>query len=132
MVSSGGDETIRLWNLHTGTYQIIHETQVWSLTLSQDGNLLVSGSGDRAVKLWKLHSGECLHTYIAEDCPGVYAVTFSPDEKTIISGSSDRKIRLWDIQTGECLKVFEGHKGFVFSVACSSIPPLGKDCYGGS
>ncbi|GAB4235889.1 MAG: NB-ARC domain-containing protein [Stanieria sp.] len=126
LISSGGDHTIRIWELKTGTNTIIHEPQVWSLAVSQDGNLLVSGSGDRKVKLWDLNTKKCLHTYIAQDCPGVYSVVFSPNGKGVISGSSDHKIRLWDIATGKCLQVFEGHQGFVFSVACTPIPQKGN------
>ncbi len=127
LASSGGDGTIRLWDLNTGTNTVINEPQVWSLTLSKDGNLLVSGSGDRAVKLWDLNTKECLQTYTAKDCQGVYSVAFSPNEQAIISGSTDNKIRLWDIATGKCLRVFEEHQGFVFSVACSpSLNPSSK------
>ncbi|VEP12415.1 conserved hypothetical protein [Hyella patelloides LEGE 07179] len=121
LVSSGGDGTIRFWNLNTGIYTVISEPQVWSLTVSEDGKFLVSGSSNGAIKLWDFNSKKCLQTYIAEDSPGVYSVAFSPNDKAIISGSADNQVRLWDIATGKCLRVFEGHQGFVFSVAATSI-----------
>jgi WD40 repeat protein len=56
MAASGGtDNTIRLWNLDTGTRLAPlngHKRPVWALAFSPDGKTLASGSGDRSVRLW--------------------------------------------------------------------------------
>jgi WD40 repeat protein len=52
-----------------------------------------------------------------------YAMTriydFSPDGQSALSGSGDETLRLWDVATGEPVRVFQGHRGQVYSVTFS-------------
>ena len=51
------DQTIRLWDLETGTCLAIlegHEFTVGALAFSRDGRTLFSGSGDDTVRVWDL------------------------------------------------------------------------------
>ncbi|KIJ44866.1 hypothetical protein M422DRAFT_251854 [Sphaerobolus stellatus SS14] len=55
-VSGSDDQTIRIWNAHTG--ELItgplegHSDQVNSVSFSSDGQRIVSGSDDRTIRIW--------------------------------------------------------------------------------
>jgi WD40 repeat protein/transcriptional regulator with XRE-family HTH domain len=93
--------------------------EVWSVAISQDGQLLATGDNNCKICLWQLQTGQQILT-----CQGhtnwVRSVAFSFDGETLVSGSADRKVKLWSVKTGECLKTFTGHDGEVYSVAFSS------------
>jgi WD40 repeat protein/transcriptional regulator with XRE-family HTH domain len=92
--------------------------EVWSVALSQDGQLLATGDNDCKIALWNIQTGQQILT-----CNGhanwVRSVAFSRDGQTLVSGSADRTIKLWSVMTGECLKTFSGHDSEVYSVAFS-------------
>ncbi|HYT45689.1 MAG TPA: WD40 repeat domain-containing protein, partial [Methylomirabilota bacterium] len=54
LASGGFDQTIKVWNLHTG--QLLHTLTghswyVYNVAISHDGKLLVSG-GDKTINVW--------------------------------------------------------------------------------
>ena len=60
MASGSSDNTIRLWNVETGTQiQVLtgHTDWVSSVAFSPDGKLLASGSGDQTIRLWNVETG---------------------------------------------------------------------------
>ncbi|NJK50690.1 hypothetical protein HC931_23525 [Candidatus Gracilibacteria bacterium] len=102
--------------------------EVWSVALSQDGQLLATGDNDCKIGLWHIQTGQQILT-----CHGhanwVRSVAFSRDSQTLASGSADRTVKLWSVMTGECLKTFSGHDDEVYSVAFS---PDGQTIISGS
>ena len=69
MASSGDDQTVKLWDIHTGQCLKTlrgHTSWVRSLTFSPDNSILASGSEDETIKLWDIKSGECLKTLRSE------------------------------------------------------------------
>ena len=78
-----------------------HNDYVRSITLSQDGTLLVSGSDDKSIKLWDMQTGGVVKTFYGHSSY-VLSVSISVDCSMIASGSADKTICLWDIQTEEC------------------------------
>lgn len=93
--------------------------EVWSVAISQDGQLLATGDNNCQICLWHLPTGQQILT-----CQGhvnwVRSVAFNWDGETLVSGSVDRTVKLWSVKTGECLKTFTGHEGEVYSVAFSA------------
>lgn len=56
LASASGDETIRLWNVHSGEhYKTLygHRNDVTSLAFSPDGTTLASASTDHTILLWE-------------------------------------------------------------------------------
>ncbi|NCR68960.1 MAG: WD40 repeat domain-containing protein, partial [Microcystis aeruginosa LL11-07] len=131
LVSSGADNTIKLWNVETG--QEIrtlkgHDNSVSSVNFSPDGKTLVSGSDDNTIKLWNVETGQEIRTLKGHD-NSVYSVNFSPDGKTLVSGSWDKTIKLWNVETGQEIRTLEGHDNSVWSV---NFSPDGKTLVSGS
>jgi WD40 repeat protein len=125
VVSSSGDQTVRLWDAATGVaLQTLkgHSRSVTSVAFSPNGKQVVSSSGDQTVRLWDAATGAALQT-LEGHSRLVTSVAFSPDGKQVVSGSQDKTVRLWDAATGAALQTLEGHSDWVSSVAFS---PDGK------
>jgi WD40 repeat protein/tRNA A-37 threonylcarbamoyl transferase component Bud32 len=119
--SSSLDDTIKLWNLHTGAELLTlkgHAKGVNAIAISPDGKLLISGSDDYTLKVWNLQNGALLGTLLGHS-RDVNAVAISPDGKFFASGGEDRTIRLWSATTGALLKTISGVAGMIRSVAIS-------------
>jgi glucose repression regulatory protein TUP1 len=115
-----------------------HESEIYSLAFSPDGNFLVSGSGDRSAHIWDLRSGEKRFVLTIDPEPsadgrgddaGVTSVAVSPDGKLVAAGSLDYSVRVWDLHSGILVDRLQGHKDSVYSVA---FAPDGKWLVSGS
>lgn len=115
LASGSTDQTIKLWDLHTGRCVRTlegHTGTVRSLLLAANGSL-VSGARDGTVRVWDTESGECRFVLRG------HAMTIremAVEENLVVSGSYDRTARLWDVSTGERLQTFVGHKEKIYSV----------------
>ena len=112
---------MRLWNLETGTSEIVirHTDQVQAVSFSPDSTSLASASYDKIVQLWNVASGTSKvlqgHTNL------VLAVAFSPDGTSLASASVDNTVRLWNVATGE-LEVVETDEDIRRQVLGGSFP----------
>lgn len=118
LASGSIDRTIRTWNLdsfHVEHVMKRHRNAVESIAYSPDGNILVSGGFDHNVYRWNPTTGKFqrdmrhFNSYVA-------GVTFSTDGRLIAAGAGDI-IRLFDGRTGSVAWTFEGHGGWITSVA---------------
>jgi WD40 repeat protein len=124
IVSGSYDNTIRIWDAHTGEALGVplqgHTRSVSSVAISPDGNHIVSGSNDNTIRIWDAHTGEALGVPLQGHTSMVLSVAISGDGNRIVSGSRDNTIRIWDAHTGEALGVpLQGHTSMVLSVAIS-------------
>ena len=65
---SGGDTTLRFWDVESGKCLKIlegHTNSVMSVSITPDGKKALSGSYDNTLRLWDLESGKCLAIYQA-------------------------------------------------------------------
>ena len=131
LVSGGDDNTIRVWNVHTG--QLLHTLDehtgsVNSVAFSPDGKMFASGSSDFTARLWDADTHQLLKTFrmVSKNTvfyvgtARVYSVAFSPDGKTLATGDAYRHLELWDINAGKLLVDTNKSRGTVTSVAFSS------------
>lgn len=70
-----------------------HDSQVNSVSFSDNGKLLASGSQDNTIKIWQ-RDGKLLQT-LTERKDGFFSVIFSPNNKFLIAGSFDNTVSLW-------------------------------------
>ncbi len=131
IVSGSDDETIKVWDLATGTKKRTltgHIDWVNSVAISPNGRTMVSGSCDETIKVWDLATGTKKRT-LTGHTDWVNSVAISPDGRTMVSGSCDETIKIWDLATGTEKRTLSGHTDEVNSVA---ISPDGRTIVSGS
>ena len=92
-MSGGGDGTIKVWDLGTGTLKRTltgHSDSVSSVAISPDNSTIVSGSYYGTIKVWDLRTGQLKRTLTGHS-DSVSSVAISPDNRTIV-GLTNRKI----------------------------------------
>ncbi|WP_199247435.1 WD40 repeat domain-containing protein [[Phormidium] sp. ETS-05] len=112
-VSASGDNTLKLWNLATGSEVATlsgHSNAVLAVAITPDGFQAVSASGDNTLKLWNLATGLEAAT-LSGYSKSVTAVAITADGKFALSGSEDRTLKLWDLGTGDEVATFSGEYG---------------------
>ena len=117
---SAEDNSVQRWNIATGekTEFNLHDSWVFGLTLTPDGETLVSGGGDGRLVWWPASADEPTPTRVIEGHNGwVKFLAASPDGKLIASAGNDRVVRLWSAEDGTLVRELSGHKLDVFSVA---------------
>jgi WD40 repeat protein/serine/threonine protein kinase len=125
LVSAGGDQTVRLWDVASGKQvrQLTGHTEgVKAAVFSPDGRLIVSGGKDDTIRVWDVASGRIVRG-LSGQFRWVWSIAVSPDGRLIASGNGDNTARLWDLETGRELHRLVGHTDQVHSVAFS---PDGK------
>jgi WD40 repeat protein len=80
-----------------------HESDVWSLTFSSDGRVLISGDGDwnkpGQVKLWDAATLRPRQTLATSG--EVLSVARSPDGRTLAAGCGDGSVKAWSMDFGD-------------------------------
>ncbi len=123
LATKGKDETIRLWDTHTGQLlRTINTNSGGGIAFSPDGRILASTAGDKVVNLWNPNTGKFLKTFKRHD-DSVVNVTFNHDGTVLASGSRDGKIHLWNVETGKLIRVLDAQNldGLAFSADGSII-----------
>jgi RNA polymerase sigma factor (sigma-70 family) len=101
VASSGGGETVHLWDAAKGDEVAALKGSPGgqsSVSFSPDCKTVAAGGYDGMVRLWDARTGELKET-LKGHSEGVYSVAFSPDGKTLASVSQDQTLRLWTIGT---------------------------------
>lgn len=127
VVVGSGSGNLRLLDADTGKLlthitAYANKTPISSLTLSQDGRLLVSAHVDGAVRVWARFGQNQLslrRVIGVEPAPGP-AIAFHPSRKQIAIGGLDRLIHIVAAYDGEEIAQLVGHQDMVLSLAYSA------------
>ncbi|KAG5863942.1 hypothetical protein JTB14_010708 [Gonioctena quinquepunctata] len=132
MISSGKDNTIRLWVLEGSSMSCIgvgfrHTGSVGSVHFSQtSAEFAVSASQDTCIKVWEVPAKQeknaslnCSHTTIAHQ-KDINCIAVSPNDKIIATASQDKTAKLWTASL-ELVGVLRGHKRGVWSIRFSPV-----------
>src|SRR5262249_53329340 len=104
IVTTSDDQTVRIWDVQTGTSVSFIPKEptgpVLSVAVTPDGSRIVTGATDRAVRILDSRSGDEVlrlkgHTGV------VTSVAVTPDGSRIVTGSDDNTARVWDARSGD-------------------------------
>lgn len=107
-VTSGGDRSVRIWDLQEGKclqHLEGHTDLVESVVLSSDCSLAFSGSRDKTVRIWQVSTGDCL--YVLQHSHEVRRVRLSADGHYLLVASwalgEKDQLDVWEVATGQRL-----------------------------
>ncbi|EUC26918.1 hypothetical protein COCCADRAFT_31441, partial [Bipolaris zeicola 26-R-13] len=121
IASASGDNTVRLWEVATGTCRSTlegHSNQIVAVAFSPDGQLVASISQDTTIRLWETVTGACCST-LEGHSNEVRAAAFSPDGQLVALASQDSTVQLWEVATRTYRSTLEGHFDQIMAVAFS-------------
>jgi WD40 repeat protein/serine/threonine protein kinase len=139
-ISGSRDNTMRLWDIESGTTLRIFKTHGdalpsqffanWqeSVAYSPDGRIVVSGGHDHVVRVWNVLTGTLERTF-QDHRDAVRSVAISPDGVMGVSAGDDKIIRQWEVATCRTLHTYSGHDD---DVTCVAFSPDGKSIASGS
>jgi WD40 repeat protein len=108
-----------------------HESWVFSLAFSADGETAFSGGGDGRIAAWETATAAEVPKPVRkiEAHQGwIRALRVSPDGALLASGGNDRLVRIWETASGKLLHELKGHAGHVYSL---DFHPNGKTLLSG-
>ncbi len=107
-----------------------HDSWVFALAFSPDGETIYSGGGDGRVAVWETAAASSPKPVrkIEAHRGWVRALGMSPDGTLLATGGNDRMVRLWETSSGSLVREFGGHLGHVYSL---EFPPGGKTLLSG-
>jgi WD40 repeat protein len=101
-----------------------HDSWVFSLAFSPDGERAFSGGGEGRVVIWETAGATPKPIRTIEAHRGwVRAIAVSPDGNLLATGGNDRTVRLWNPSTGSLIRELNGHLGHIYSL---EYHPSGK------
>ena len=121
------DRAILRWDLADSKKKTVfsaHDSYVWAVALSQDGQTLVSAGGDDTLIWWPATAEKpAPQRKVAAHKGWIRALAVSPDGKHLASGGNDRLVKLWNLADGKLVQEFSGYELDVYSV---TFHPDGK------
>lgn len=136
-LTCGEEDGIQWWDLQSGenvrnTY--VERNQVYSLTFSVDGSMLVSRNSSNKIRIWDVETGRFLGSFRGD---GIHFTSFaiSPNGRMLATATRENKVCIWEIckdelnLIGDCMLTLSEHTDEVNTVAFS---PDGKSLASGS
>lgn len=104
VASSETEDSLRIWNLHTGHTRVFKgdASGLSSISFSPVAKSVATGENNLSRSALRLQDPDASQTRVLGHCDRrITSVAFSPDGKHLATGSWDETVRLWSVQTGQ-------------------------------
>ncbi len=122
LAAVGSNREVLIYNLEN--YKVLGalpfpEGDIFSLTFSVNGEVLVAGGGQEGDSgicvLWNVRTGERIGAY-AQAYDTVLAADISPDHSLLAVGGPNKKVRVYAVDGGQELYKLDPHTDWIYSV----------------
>ncbi|KAF9777954.1 hypothetical protein IL306_004298 [Fusarium sp. DS 682] len=120
LIAGCEDNIIRVWDMGTGRLDKSlsgHGKSVYTLDITQQGNIFASGSADGKVCLWDLVQGRLKDSFNVATT--VMTVAFSPDGQLIAVGDISQTLSIRQVETGTLVTLVKAHYNAIYGLAFS-------------
>ena len=94
-----------------------HNSYVYVVKFSKDGDYIMSGSQDRSIKLWNPTKKLLIKSYENIHSQDVLDLAITQDNTKFSSCGAEKQVYYNDANTGNVLRRFHGHTGRVNTIA---------------
>ncbi|HJR08858.1 MAG TPA: WD40 repeat domain-containing protein [Pyrinomonadaceae bacterium] len=104
VASTDTENSLRIWNLHTGYARIFKSdaSGLSSISFSPVAKSVATGESNLSRASLRIYDLDADQPRILGHCDRrITSVAFSPDGKHLATGSWDETVRLWNVQTGQ-------------------------------
>lgn len=119
LMSSGGDWTMRLWDVETwAALRQFELSNPDTAAFSPDGRLIagVDRQDDDFVQIWSTESGQSIVRLNASKANKVQRCRFTSDSRMLVTASFLGAIHVWDVASGKPVHEFKAHRGLIYHV----------------
>ena len=95
-----------------------HQSLVWTVHISPDGDSILTASEDRTARVWNGFDARLMTAFVGHG-NNVFDAAFSPDGHRIVTASYDQTAKVWDTTTGGIVASLVGHSGATLGCAFS-------------
>lgn len=104
--------TIRVWDTQSG--ECIkkfegHESAIFGLYMSGDGQRIISASSDKTIRLWNANSESQISFPIGHE-DVVLTTSFSHCNKNLVTSSKDTNLHIWQVATGHKIRTISAEE----------------------
>lgn len=99
---NGEENAVLLWDAKSRTKrapELMHPTEVTSITFSPDGTRLATSCHDYSARIWDVATGRLVTAPMKHE-EQIASMSFSPDGELLVTASQDKTARVWDVGTG--------------------------------
>ncbi len=109
-----GGNGLCFFDLGTGEllYSVESVGSVFSLDVSNDGQMIALTGYQPEVKLWDVRRNQIVRTLEGQSAK-VNSVAFSPNGRALVSGGDDKMLKLWLARSGRLVRTFHGHQNTI-------------------
>ena len=105
LLSAGGDNAIRFWDVETGKLLNTGSAPGAFASISPDEQRIAVWDPPKGIYLWNISTGE---STMLEASLGMGSIMFAPNGRTVFSLKSSDSIGVWDVETGALLHTVDG------------------------
>lgn len=125
LFTAGLDGQVVMWDLGNSscavskTWDTLHPESIYSLAVTDSGQVIASGSVDKILRLWDPRTDNPFGSFEGHD-DVIKAITLNETGTRCITASSDSTVKLWDVGERRCISTYRIHSDSVWTVQANS------------